>query len=420
MQSALSQKAQELDHQDPLSAYRSQFHFPKAPNGSDAIYLCSNSLGLQPKTTKKQINEVLDDWGSLGVKGHFQAKHDWVSYHENLTKATANIVGAKNHEVVVMNTLTVNLHLMMISFYRPRGNRNKIIIESGAFPSDIYAVTSQIRFHGLDPDECLIQLKPRAGESILRSEDIKSQIDKYGSQTALIMFGNTNYLTGQYFDMKQITQWGHEHGCMVGFDCAHGAGNQDLQLHDTGCDFAVWCNYKYLCSGPGSLAGAFVHERHADDHDIPRLEGWWGTKKETRFLMKDKFEPMYGVEAWQLSCPTVLSMASIWASLRIYDEVGIKALRQKSILLTGYLEELMDEIQGDTVTVITPRDPAQRGCQLSIQVKHADKSLFYALSEKGIISDWREPNIIRIAPSPMYNSFDDVFRFAETLKSCLS
>ena len=412
--------AKKMDEQDPLRAFRQRFHLPVQKNGQPHIYLCGNSLGLQPKTTRAALEQELDDWANYGVEGHFHAKNPWMPYHEFLTEAMARVVGAKPIEVVVMNTLTVNLHLMMVSFYRPTPKRHKILIEFDAFPSDKYAVESQIKFHGYDPKKALIELKARNGEACLRMEDIEAVIEEQGEEIALIMLGNTNYYTGQYFDMKRITALGHAKGSMVGFDCAHGAGNVELNLHDMGADFAVWCNYKYLNSGPGSLGGCFVHERHAHDKDLPRFAGWWGHNKDTRFGMRDGFDPIPGVEAWQLSNPPILSMAAIWASLKIFDEAGMSNLRSKSVRLTGYLEYLLDELADERIAIITPRDPEQRGAQLSIQVKSADKSLFEKVSEAGVIADWREPDVIRVAPVPLYNSFEDVYRFVQILSLLLS
>ncbi|MEL7220537.1 MAG: kynureninase [Bacteroidota bacterium] len=408
--------ARQLDIQDELKSYRSQFHMPLQENGEPFVYLCGNSLGLQPKATAAVIQQELLDWKKLGVEGHFHAKNPWMPYHEFLTQAMAKVVGAKPEEVVVMNTLTVNLHLMMISFYRPKGKRNKIVIEADAFPSDKYAAESQIRLHGLDPKDCLIELKARTGEVCLRAEDIKEVIEQYGEEIALIMLGNTNYYTGQYFDMKTIAEWGHAQGAFVGFDCAHGAGNVPLELHDSGCDFAVWCNYKYLNSGPGGMGGAFVHERHHHEKNIPRLEGWWGHNKDTRFKMRDAFDPIPTTEAWQLSNPPIMAMAAVWASLQLFDEVGIDRLRKKAIQLTGYLEYLAQSLGDDLINIVTPADPAQRGSQLSIQVNNADKKLFNDITVKGVIADWREPDVIRVAPVPMYNSYEDVYRFYEILK----
>ncbi len=411
--------AKKMDAEDELNAYRSKFHIPLKSEGKPYVYLCGNSLGLQPKTTEENILQELKDWKNLGVEGHFHAKNPWLPYHEFLTDAMAKVVGAKPIEVVVMNTLTVNLHLMMVSFYQPTSKRNKIIIEADAFPSDKYAVESQIKFHGLNPKDCLIELKAREGESCLREEDILSRIDQEGETVALVMLGNTNYYTGQFFDMKKITDCGHKNGAKVGFDCAHGAGNVELNLHDSGCDFAVWCNYKYLNSGPGSLGGAFVHERHAHNKELPRFTGWWGHNKETRFKMRDAFDPIPGIEAWQLSNPPILSMVAVWSSLKLFDEVGMKKLRKKATSLTAYLEYLVNTLGDEVIKIITPSDPNQRGSQLSIQVKNADKKMFDIITEAGVIADWREPDVIRVAPVAMYNSYEDVFNFYSILKSAL-
>jgi len=411
--------AAKMDDQDPLHAYREQFYLPLQKDGAPHIYLCGNSLGLQPKATRGYIEQELLDWEKFGVEGHFHARHPWMPYHEFLTKAMANVVGAKPEEVVVMNTLSVNLHLMMVSFYRPDNERFKIVIESDAFPSDRYAVESQIRFHGYDPQDALVEIRPREGEELIRMDDLEKLLEEQGSQIALVMLGGVNYYTGQVFDFKKITALGHAQGCVVGFDLAHGAGNLNLQLHDSGMDFAVWCTYKYLNSGPGSLGGCFVHERHARA-DLPRFAGWWGHNKTTRFNMRHDFDPIPGAEGWQLSNPPILSLAAIRASLDIFEEVGMKKLNEKSRQLTGYLEFLLDEIKNDDIRIITPRDPAQRGCQLSIQVKNADKSLFEKITEKGVIADWREPDVIRVAPVPLYNSFSDVYRFAKVLETALS
>lgn len=412
--------AKKMDNEDPLRAYRDQFHLPVQKNGQPYVYLCGNSLGLQPKTTRAALEQELSDWEHYGVEGHFHAKNPWMPYHEFLTEAMAKVVGARPSEVVVMNTLTVNLHLMMVSFYRPTPERYKILIEYDAFPSDKYAVESQIKFHGYDPKEALLELKARKGEACIRREDMEEIIEEQGEEIALIMLGNTNYYTGQFFDMKRITELGHEKGCKVGFDCAHGAGNVELNLHDTGADFAVWCNYKYLNSGPGSLGGCFVHERHAHNKEIPRFAGWWGHNKETRFGMRDGFDPIPGMEGWQLSNPPILSMAAIWASLKIFEEAGMPNLRKKAVKLTGYLEYLLDEIKDKRIAIITPRDPNQRGTQLSIQVKSANKSLFEAITKAGVIADWREPDVIRVAPVPLYNSFEDVYKFVEILTGALN
>lgn len=412
--------AQQLDQQDPLKAYRDQFFLPQQANGVPYIYLCGNSLGLQPKTISSAIQQELIDWQKWGVEGHFHAKNPWMPYHEFLTEAMAKVVGAKPIEVVVMNTLSVNLHLMMVSFYRPTPKRHKILIESDAFPSDRFAVASQIRFHGYDPNEALITLAPRPGEATLRMEDIEAVIEEEGESIALIMLGNTNYYTGQFFDMATITALGHAKGCLVGFDCAHGAGNVPLNLHESGADFAVWCSYKYLNAGPGSLSGCFVHERHANDKNIPRFEGWWGHDKATRFGMRDDFNPIPGAEAWQLSNPPILSMAAVWASLQIFDKVGMPALREKSKLLTGYFEFLLENLNESRLEIITPREAESRGCQLSIVIKDAGKAFFERVTAAGVIADWREPDVIRVAPVPLYNTFEEVYQFVQILKEQLN
>lgn len=409
-----------MDEQDSLKSFRSKFHIPLQTNSNPFIYLSGNSLGLQPITAKSHIEQELEDWKNLGVEGHLHAKNPWLPYHEFLTESMARLVGAKPIETVVMNTLSVNLHLMMVSFYRPTKSRFKILIESDAFPSDRYAVESQIKFHGFSPETALLELKPRPDEHLIRKEDIEALIDQQGDEIALILIGNTNYYSGQFFDMKTISHLGHQKGCVVGFDCAHGAGNVPLNLHDSGADFAVWCTYKYINAGPGSLGGCFVNERHVTNKNLPRFTGWWGHNKITRFKMGNTFEPIPSVEAWQLSNPTIFSMAAIKASLAIFDEAGIENLRKKSIQLTGYLEFLINEIGSEVISIITPSKPNERGCQLSIQLKHADKNLFENLLKKGVIADWREPDVIRVAPTPLYNSFEDVFRFVTILKDQLA
>lgn len=403
--------ARQADIEDSLAGFREKFHIPLTKSGEECIYLCGNSLGLQPRQTRDMVLTELDDWKKLGVEGHFKAHNPWMPYHEFLTEAMAEIVGARNHEVVVMNTLTVNLHLMMVSFYRPSEKRRKILIEYDAFPSDKYAVASQLRFHGYDPDECMIQLKARHGEYLVRHEDILDTLDRHGEEIALVMMGNTNYYTGQFFDMKSICAKAHSKGCMIGFDCAHGAGNVELDLHNSGVDFAVWCSYKYLNSGPGSIGACFVHERHAADQKIPRFEGWWGHNKQTRFGMRDDFEAMYGVEAWQLSNPPILSMVAVWSSLKIFREAGMANLRKKSIQLTGFLEYLIHQIDNKNIQIISPSDPERRGSQLSIRIQDRGKEVFKALEENGVIADWREPDVIRVAPAALYNSFTDVYKF---------
>lgn len=411
--------AAEMDAADPLKHFRERFYMPKRTDGSDVIYLTGNSLGLQPRTVGRYIEEELKDWETLGVEGHMHATRPWLPYHEFLTEKMAHVVGAKPIETVVMNSLTVNLHLMLVSFYRPEQARKKIVIEKGAFPSDQYAVKSQIGFHGFDTENSLIELTPREGEPTLRTEDILEAIEKDAGEIALVMLGGVNYYTGQAFDMARITEAGHKAGAIVGFDLAHAAGNLELKMHDWGVDFAVWCSYKYLNAGPGAVAGAFVHERHAQSFDLPRFAGWWGHDKETRFLMGPDYVPIPGAEGWQISNPPILQMAALFASLEIFEEARMSALREKSVKLTGYLEFLLDEIRDASISVITPRDPARRGCQLSIRVKDADKSLFQAITAQGVVADWREPDVIRVAPVPLYNSFGDVFEFAGTLKDSL-
>lgn len=412
--------AKKLDADDPLKKFRNQFFVPKDKNGNDLIYFCGNSLGLQPKKTAQYLQEELDDWANLGVEGHTDAKHPWMPYHEFLTEKMAKIIGAKPSETVVMNTLTTNLHLLMVSFFRPTKTRYKIVIESDAFPSDKYAVESQLKFHDIDPKEGLILWKPRNGEDLCRFKDLEKIMEEQGQEIALLMIGNTNYYTGQFFPIKKITELGHKYGCKVGFDLAHGAGNIFPDLHKNGPDFAVWCTYKYLNSGPGSLGGAFVHERHEANPELKRFAGWWGHNKSTRFNMRKEFDAIPGAEGWQLSNPPILSMAAIRASLDIFDEAGFKNIRRKSEKLTGYLAFLIENINDNRIHIITPKNAEERGCQLSIQVKNTDKGLHKKLTEAGTITDWREPNVIRVAPAPLYNSYADVFRFVEKLKEVLN
>lgn len=411
--------AKQQDQNDTLASYRNRFYIPKDKHGKDLIYMTGNSLGLQPKSTADYIKQELDDWANLGVEGHTQAKHPWIGYHEFLTESMAKIVGAKPIEVVVMNTLTANLHLMMVSFYKPTKKRYKILIEADAFPSDKYAVETQLRHHGFDPKDGIILWKARKNEELANYDDFESILETQGHEIALVIIGGVNYYTGQLFDLKRITQLSHKHGCMVGFDCAHGAGNVKLDLHDSGADFAVWCTYKYLNSGPGSLGGCFVHERHAYNKNLNRFAGWWSHNKETRFKMRDEFDQLPGAEGWQLSNPPILSMAAIRASLAIFEEVGMDKLIEKSKKLTGYFEFLINELKNDAIKIITPSNPDERGCQLSIQVKNADKNLHHQLTEAGVISDWREPDVIRCAPVPLYNSFQDVYYLVEKLKNIL-
>lgn len=408
-----------LDAEDQLASYREEFIFPTDGNGHRQLYFCSNSLGLQPKSASSAVAEVLADWGNLGVKGHFAAEHAWVTYHELLTQSTANLVGALPHEVVVMNSVTINLHLMLVSFFRPTGARKKILIEAQAFPSDRYAVESHLLWHGLDPAECLVEVN---GEPSVGEEDIIKVLETQGDQIALIVLGNPNYYTGCFLDMGLLTRYAHRHGCMIGFDCAHGIANLPLDLHDAGCDFAIWCSYKYLCSGPGSPAGLFIHERHEQPTKTrPRFAGWWGHDKDTRFEMSGVFKPIPGAEGWQLSNQPILAMAATRCATDLVSSIGMEKLREKSKLLTGYLEFLLNAIDSaHAIKVITPTDPERRGCQLSLEVQGADKRLFDYLSQNGIVADWREPAVIRIAPSPLYNSFSDVWHFSQTLRNGLS
>ena len=406
--------AANLDATDELKDYRNRFHIPSA-NGKSLIYFCGNSLGLQPKSTRAYLEQELTDWQNLGVEGHLHAKNPWLYYHHFLTDATARLVGAKPIEVVVMNSLTVNLNLLMISFYSPTAKRNKIMMEYMAFPSDQYAVENQVKFHGYNPNDAIIELMPREGENCIRTADILAKIDEHKDELALIMIGGVNYYTGQLFDMATITS--HAKNCssdiVVGYDLAHAAGNVKMQLHDWGVDFATWCSYKYLNSGPGGTSGVFVHEKHAENNLLPRLSGWWGNDESTRFKMQKGFIPQQGAAGWQMSNAQVLSMAAHRASLAIFDEVGMDKLIAKSKLLTGYLEFLLLNGKRKDFKIITPEDVAQRGCQLSIVMNENGKKTFDALTQNGVIADWREPDVIRVAPVPLYNTFEDVYRFAE-------
>jgi kynureninase len=412
--------AKRMDRQDPLRSYRSRFLIPKI-NGKPSIYFTGNSLGLQPKSTKKFVDEELNDWSKLGVEGHFHAKRPWLHYHKFSKKALAKIVGAKSTEVVAMNQLTVNLHLMMVSFYRPTKTRFKILVEAGAFGSDQYTFESQVRFHGLTPDATIIELTPREGEFTLRTEDILKAIDENQNEIALVIFGAVQYYSGQFFDIEKITKAGHNAGAIVGFDLAHAIGNVPLQLHKHNVDFAAWCGYKYLNSGPGGMSGIFVHEKHAQRFDLPRFAGWWGHDEKERFQMKKGFKPMAGADGWQLSNFPILTGAAQLASLEIFEAAGMSALRKKSISLTNFLEFLLNSIEDhkNYFTIITPFDPKQRGCQLSLLMTKNGKKVFDKITKVGVIADWREPNVIRVAPVPLYNSFEDVFQFAEIFKDAL-
>ncbi len=411
--------ARELDQKDPLRAYRDKFLFPQH-NGQDVVYFTGNSLGLQPKTTQHYLQQELNDWAKFGVEGHFLAKNPWLSYHELLTDKMAKIVGALPEETVMMNQLTVNLHLLMVSFYRPTKQRYKILCEAKAFPSDQYALQSQVQFHGYSISDALIEVSPRENEYHIREEDILAAIEKNKDTLALVMIGGVNYFTGQVFDMKTIADAGHKAGAIVGFDLAHAAGNIKLALHDWNVDFAAWCSYKYLNSGPGSVAGAFVHQKHLKETNLPMFAGWWGHDKKTRFLMDSTFVPMPTAERWQLSNAPVFSMAACRASVDIFDEVGMDALIEKSKQLVAYLEFIVNDInqqKNNCLEIITPKE--NRGCQLSIVAHGHGKKLYNSLIENGVIPDWREPNVIRCAAVPLYNSFEDLYRFGEVLKSLL-
>jgi kynureninase len=411
--------AAQMDAADPLARFRERFFLPKTNIGEDSIYLCGHSLGLQPKSVKEYLDQELKDWAELGVEGHFHAKNPWMPYHRLLRDQTAAIVGAEPAEVVVMNSLTVNLHLMMASFYRPTPQRFKILIERGAFPSDQYAVKSQIRYHGFDPATGLLELTPREGEFNLRDEDIAELVEREGKSIALILLGGVNYATGQIFDMPEITRAGHRQGCLVAFDLAHAAGNIPLQLHDWGPDFAVWCSYKYLNGGPGCVAGCFVHERHSQAWDLPRFAGWWGHDEKARFQMGPEFHPMEGAEGWQLSNPPILGLAPLRASMEIFAEAGIERLRAKSVVLTGYMEFMLRELKLGRFSIVTTSDPTRRGAQLSLQLSGLGRQICDNLTAEGVIGDWREPDIFRVAAIPLYNSYTDVYRFVQRFAAAL-
>lgn len=402
--------AKRLDQSDPLNKFRNKFNIPEE-GGQQMIYFAGNSLGLMPIISKASVMRELEVWEKMGVLGQHER---WVDYHKRLTKSTATIVGAKLKEVVVMNALTINLHLLLISFYQPTPKRNKIIIEQGAFPSDRYAIESQIRLHGYDPSDSLIEIRPRKNELCLRTKDIIDTIDRYGDSLATILIGSVNYYTGQAFEIEKITKAGHSVGARVGFDLAHGAGNLNLDLHSWKVDFAVWCSYKYLCGGPGSPGGIFVHEKHGD-WSGPRLNGWWGNKQSTRFLMDSELDPIVGAEGWQISNAPILAMACLISSMSVFDTAGMPAIIKKSIKLTGYLEYLIDSLE-QYIKIITPKNYRHRGAQLSLVVKKEPKKVFNGLRSKKIVCDWREPDVIRVAPAPLYNTFVDIYRFYEIIK----
>jgi kynureninase len=408
--------AKKMDANDPLNSFREKFLFPDF-HKKEIIYFTGNSLGLQPKSTRKMIEEELDDWAKYGVEGHFMSRRPWYSYHEQLTELSAYVVGAKPIETVVTHSLTTNIHLLMVSFYQPNGKRTKILCEKKAFPSDQYALMSQLEFHGYDKEH-LIEIGPRDGEETIHHEDILSAIDKHKDELALVFMGGVNYYTGQFFNLQEITKAGHKAGAIVGFDLAHAAGNVNLSLHDWNIDFATWCSYKYLNSSPGGVSGIFVHEKHAENPELKRFAGWWGHDKEQRFLMEDQFVPIKGAEGWQLSNAPVLGMAAHLSSLQIFKEAGMERIGSKRDLITAYLEYLILKVSkenGDFLKIITPNSIFERGSQLSLVLEKDGKKKFDLLTEQGIIADWREPNVIRIAPAPLYNSFEDCWHFAEVL-----
>lgn len=412
--------ARHLDAIDPLASQRARFHIPPPRHGGrETVYLCGNSLGLMPKAAQAIVETELRDWATLAVEAHFEGTTPWYSYHEVFRETGARLVGGRPGEVVMMNSLTVNLHLLLMSFYRPQGNRRLIIMEDGAFPSDTYAIKTHLAARGMDPARDLILLTPRPGEHTLRIEEIESTIAHYGERLALVMLGGVNFRTGQLFDLHRITAAAHAVGAKAGFDLAHAAGNVPLALHADGVDFACWCSYKYLNSGPGAVAGAFVHERHGADPSIPRFAGWWGNDPETRFRMhlEPEFVPRKGADGWQISNPPILAMAPLKASLAIFDEVGMPALRRKSLFLTGYLEYLLREWMPEGCRLVTPTNSDERGCQLSIQVLDAPRARFDALTKADIICDFREPDVIRVAPVPLYSTFLDAWKFAKQLAS---
>jgi kynureninase len=415
---ATAEWAQAQDTADPLRAFRDEFLIPPH-EGRDSAYFCGNSLGLQPRAVREAVNAELDYWGELGVEGHFKGRLPWMDYHEFVRDDLAAVVGAQPVEVVAMNTLGVNLHLMMVSFYRPTAERPAILIEGGAFPTDRYAVESQIRFHGFDPASALIELQPDEPNGTTSMQAIERALAEHGSRIALVMLPGVQYRTGQAFDLEAITELGHKHGCTVGFDLAHAVGNLPLQLHDSGADFAIWCSYKYLNSGPGAVGGAFVHERHAKAV-LPRFAGWWGHDKTTRFQMGPEFVPTAGADGWQLSNPPILALAPLRVSLEIFRRAGMDRLREKSLQLTGYLEWLVQTQLADVLQVVTPAEPAHRGARFALGVtgaRNRPRALFEHLMANGTIGDWREPDVIRISPAPLYNRFADCLAFAEAVRA---
>ena len=413
MESALEQ-AQRLDREDELQAFRDEFWIPQHDDGSEQLYLCGNSLGLQPKAVESAMLEELAIWREYAVGGHFAGSVPWTKHVDAMREPLAELTGAQPAEVVTMNTLTVNLHLMMVSFYRPAGRRRKILIEKQAFPSDRYAVASQIRFHGLDPADCLVELEPEAGGRVIGAAQIHDYLSRHGDEVALVLWPGVQYASGQVFDLPAIAAAAHEAGAAVGFDLAHSVGNVPLSIHDAGCDFAAWCTYKYLNAGPGAVGGCFVHERHFGRSDLPRFEGWWGNDLQTRFAMGPQFQPAAGASAWELSTPIILAMTPLRLSLDIFLAAGLKRLRRKSVRMTGYLADLIEAEVGTTLEVITPRNPDRRGCQLSLRARGGraqGRALFEYLQSRGVVGDWREPDVVRVAPVPLYNRFSDCYDF---------
>ena len=413
--------AQQLDSQDSLRSFREQFYAP-CLHGKRATYFLGNSLGLQPKTTQGEVLKIMEGWANFGVEGFFLGNDPWLNYHQHITPLLTNIIGAKQEEIVTMNHLTVNLHLLMISFYQPTHLRYKIICEAKAFPSDQYAFQSQVKLHGFDPAEAIIEVYPKAGTELITTEDIVTTIEEQGDAVALVLFSGVNYYTGQVFNMKAITAAAHKAGAYAGFDLAHAAGNIELQLHDWAVDFAAWCNYKYLNSGPGSIAGAFVHERHLSDNKLPRLEGWWGNNLSNRFKMESSFTPSTTAESWSMSTTPIMLLAAHKASLEIFAAAGFHNLLEKSKALSEYLFFVLNHINQPEkkFTIITPQNSGQRGCQVSLSVHQNAKAVFDTLMPLGIFADWREPNVIRVAPVPLYNSFEEIFIFADTLQQLLN
>ncbi len=414
----LREMAETLDREDGLAAFRERFHIPRHHDGSELAYLCGHSLGLQAKSVQSVLGEDLEAWRDRAVRGHFEGPLPWLEYNDRLRQPLADLLGAQAAEVVIMNTLTVNLHLMMVSFFRPRGRRRKILIEQHAFPSDRYAVTSQLRYHGLDPQDCLVELAPKDGSHLIDEVEIESFLRSEGDEIALVLWPGVQYVSGQAFDLARIAAAGREAGAMVGFDLAHAAGNVPLALHDSGGDFAAWCHYKYLNAGPGAVGGCFIHQRHHDRADLPRFHGWWGNDPKSRFMMDHGFDAAAGADAWQLSTPPTLAIAPLRASLELFGDAGMVNLRRKSLAMTGFLLEGIQEHLDETIEVITPLDPARRGSQLSLRLRAGrdrGRDLFEFLESRGVLTDWREPDVIRVAPAPLYNRFEDCWRFLKSV-----